>query len=112
MSLHPDFLATITLDDLPAGDLRITAEVCGLDVALALCREMSGTQIRISRNALKDAKIRFIRDNHKAYSPKQLACMLDLDERVVYYVLQGLRREEQKERDQYQLFMPNSSNNS
>lgn len=92
--MHPEILKTITLADITHQDMRLVAETCGIDVALALYSNLTGVTISIPRNALREFQERFIRENKHQFRAKELAVMLNLSERFVEQLVSGSRKEQ------------------
>lgn len=96
-----EFLAQVTIDDL-SGDIRIVAELCGLDVAVRLIQKMGGTQPSVPRYALSRAAVRFIRARYDGTNANILALATGMRERFVFETV----AQDPKKRDQYTLFEP------
>jgi len=94
MAVHPTILEQITLDDL-AGDLRLIAEQTTIEIALEVHSKCSGLKLYIPQSALDPFKRRFIAENRRRYSPKQLASMLAVSETYVYDVINSGRMQNQ-----------------
>ncbi|MBI5646668.1 MAG: hypothetical protein HY962_07025 [Ignavibacteriae bacterium] len=85
--VHPDILRNVRIEDLPDGDVRRIAERCGLEVALSLVEGYSGLTIYIPRNTLHGFVRRYVRENHRRLSPKELALALNVTVSHVYSIL-------------------------
>ncbi len=80
------------IEDMPNQDMRLVAELCGLDVAISLLRNMSGVSIYIPK---VESNINFIRRFVKRFyngnNAKIIAIELDIGERLVYKIVNELR---------------------
>jgi hypothetical protein len=86
--IDPRVLADLRIDDIPSGsDLRLVAEKVGLESAVNLWMKLDGIRVYIAQNSLDDFFRRFIRENKRKHSTKELAAMLGISETFVYNVL-------------------------
>lgn len=83
-----DFIESVTLDDFrPGSDIRLLAEKFGVDIAIRFARELGGLNLYIPMNSLRDAAARFVRENYKRYSIKELVLMTGVSERHIYEII-------------------------
>lgn len=93
--MRQEILETLTIQDIKHQDLRMVAELCGLDVAIKLYQRMAGITISIPRNALREFQEKYILENRNTVRAKELALMLNLTERTVEQIIMESRQKAQ-----------------
>ena len=84
----------VGIEDMPNEDMRLVAELCGLEVAVALLRNMSGISIYIPKPGANLRFIRrFVKRFYNGHNAKLLAVELDVSERFIYDVISDLRKQ-------------------
>jgi Mor family transcriptional regulator len=83
------WLDGLTPEDLPEGDLRLVAELCGVDVAVSLAEHMGGVQLYVPSAAglISRKKHEYIVRHFDGSNCKELAVATGYSERWVYEIL-------------------------
>lgn len=90
-------LEMLSMEDFAHGsDMRLLAEVVGLDVMKQILANLGGMQLYISRSAATIAAERYIKRNRKL-GAKQLALDTDMSLRQVYEVFAAAKLDEKTE---------------
>lgn len=79
----------VTAEDMPNEDMRLVADLCGIETAMSLLHNLDGISIYIPKSGLNTIKQRWIRKNCSKYSVKEMAVMLRVTERFVYKTLES-----------------------
>jgi len=88
-----DLFQQLEKDDL-SEDLKMLAEVCGMDVVITLMKSYAGLQFYIPRiSSFKNVYKRTIRKESKAMSNKDLAAKLDVSEEYIRKIRQEIKME-------------------
>ena len=81
------FLSDISIEDMPNGDLKMVAEICGMDVAVKLLKELGGINIYIPQNGLRAVMRRYVKKQFNGRNAKDLANELGISLTSVYRLL-------------------------
>lgn len=79
----------VTIDDIPDGNMRLVADLCGLDVAVSLMKNLKGLTIAVPSNGFDKVERQIIYDFYNGTTErlKQLALRLDMNEQTVRNIL-------------------------
>lgn len=83
----------LTFEDLPNSDMKLIADLCGLDVATRLMTELPGLSINIPKEGLRKLKNRYIADQYDGSNAKQLAVECGVSIRHIYNLARKKRSE-------------------
>ncbi len=86
-------VSAMSQDDLPNDDLKDLAQVCGMETAIKLLKELNGIHIYIPKDGFKKVIDRFIIKNFNGTNAKKLAIICDISEVHVYEII---RKEDSK----------------
>jgi Mor family transcriptional regulator len=81
------WLQNITVDDMPNADMRMVAELCGVEVAIELMRHLGGINIYIPRTAEKEFLKKYVVERYNGHNAKELAIDLGISVRKVFNIL-------------------------
>ncbi len=73
----------LIIDDMPNEDMRIVAELCGIDNTVLLMRKMGGVSIYIPKNPFHLYLTRTLTQSNSQPNFKRLAVELGVSERYV-----------------------------
>lgn len=93
-----DFAAEIQIADMPSDDMRLVAEVCGLDVAVRLMQGMGGMSVYVPKNSFALVVERYLR-KQKSPDFKAVALAAGVSERSVRAIWRRLNGGELKQID-------------
>jgi Mor family transcriptional regulator len=82
--LKKELLENITIDDMPNQDMKLVAELCGIDVAVKLLQELGGVGIMIPKFGFRKVIQKYICDNFDGTNAKRLALELGVSLRFIY----------------------------
>lgn len=88
MDLEKPWINEIDINDLPNEDLKIIAEIIGIDIAIKMMCELPGIAISIPKNATLKAKIKYVKKHYDGSkkSRYKLAKECDLSENYIYRI--------------------------
>lgn len=87
-----DIIEMLEEQDLPE-HFQIVAEVCGLDMARILIKELGGITLSIPMvNSLRSLIERFITENSSVISIKKIARELGMNERAVAKIFKSIKK--------------------
>lgn len=91
MENTPNYIKNFTIDDMPNEDLKLVAELCGVNIAVELMKNLSGMPIYIPARPFIKAKKRYITEKFDGttQSIKQLSKECEVTTAHVYDVLKG-----------------------
>ncbi|MBM2814404.1 MAG: Mor protein [Ignavibacteria bacterium] len=88
---NEDIIEMLEEQDLPE-HFQIVAEVCGIETARLLIKELGGITVSIPMvNSLRSLIERYIADNAKEIPIKKIARELGMNERAVARIIKSLR---------------------
>lgn len=88
-----DLYQQLIQDDL-SDDLKMLAEICGMDVVISLMKNYAGLQFYVPRiSSFKNVYKRNIQNESKTISNKDLAAKYDVSEEYIRKIRQELRSE-------------------
>lgn len=81
----------VTIEDIPDGNMRLVADLCGLDVAVSLMKNLKGLTIAVPSNGFSEIEKKIILQEYQGdtKSLKQLALRLDLNEQTIRAILRN-----------------------
>lgn len=81
----------VTIDDIPEGNMRLVADLCGLDVAVSLMQNLKGLTIAVPSNGFSEIEKKIILQEYHGNTSelKQLALRLGLNEQTIRAILRN-----------------------
>ncbi|OGI25437.1 MAG: hypothetical protein A2287_03430 [Candidatus Melainabacteria bacterium RIFOXYA12_FULL_32_12] len=70
---------SLTIEDLPSEDLKIVADLYGVEFALKLMNDLPGVIINVPSNALKKIRNRYICRNYDGSKKSRMTLALECD---------------------------------
>lgn len=97
-------LKEITIDDIENRDLRMIAELFGVEIAIKFWQRFQGITISVPMNALTKFQHEWIKRNSKDMFPKEMAIKIGFSERYVQQIMSDQKKTRQIEIRQSELF--------
>lgn len=96
----------LAADDMPTSDLRMIANLCGVEVAVKLVENLAGLPIYIPSSAVKTLQRQYIRKSFDGTSQKakELALECGVSLAYIYNVVRPGQAEEDESKKQLNLF--------
>ena len=82
----------LDIDDMPNEDLKLVAELCGVDVARSLIENLEGVTIYIPKYSYRHLIKQYIHKHFDGTNAKKLALELKISERMVYKLLKESKK--------------------
>lgn len=94
-----NWLKNLQIEDIPEGDIKLIAELCGLDTAVNLLENLPGITIFIPVTVIKKLKDTYISKTYDGtrYSIRRMALDLKVTERQIYKRIKILKLREKEE---------------
>lgn len=84
-----DWKKEITIKDMPNGDMRLVAELCGIDTALILMEHLGGVNIYVPKMIEKRIMATYVQRHYTGSNAKELAIRMGKSVRFVYSLLES-----------------------
>lgn len=78
----------MTVNDMPNGDMRLVAELCGIDTALLLMKHLGGVNIYVPKMIERRIMAAYVQRHYDGKNAKNLAVRMGKSIRFVYSLLQ------------------------
>lgn len=86
-----EWMKEITIQDMPNGDMRLVAELCGVEIAVKLMEQLGGVNIYIPKLLEKRLMEAYVQRHYTGSNAKELAIKMGKSVRFVYGLVESNR---------------------